>query len=116
MGGCSLLFNWTANGFLPGGRELQYDATHKNTHHAQTKHSTQSYTNSKGQIKHNEYNTQDVKLSLWQDRLCGLVVRVPGYRSRGSGSIPGATRRNSESGTGSTQPREYNPGATWKKK
>jgi hypothetical protein len=25
------------------------------------------------------------------DRLCGLVVRVPGYRSRGSGSIPGAT-------------------------
>jgi hypothetical protein len=26
------------------------------------------------------------------DRLCGLVVRVSGYRSRGSGSIPGATR------------------------
>jgi hypothetical protein len=26
------------------------------------------------------------------DRLCGLVVRVPGYRSRGRGSIPGATR------------------------
>jgi hypothetical protein len=26
------------------------------------------------------------------DRLCGLVVRVPGYRSRGSGSIPGANR------------------------
>jgi hypothetical protein len=26
------------------------------------------------------------------DRLCGLVVRVPGYRSRGPGSIPGATR------------------------
>jgi hypothetical protein len=24
--------------------------------------------------------------------LCGLVVRVPGYRSRGRGSIPGATR------------------------
>jgi hypothetical protein len=23
---------------------------------------------------------------------CGLVVRVLGYRSRGSGSIPGATR------------------------
>jgi hypothetical protein len=39
------------------------------------------------------------------DRLCGLVVRVPGYRFRGSGSIPGATRL---SGTGSTQPREYN--------
>jgi hypothetical protein len=26
------------------------------------------------------------------DCLCGLVVRVPGYRSRGPGSIPGATR------------------------
>jgi hypothetical protein len=26
------------------------------------------------------------------DRLCGLVVRVPGYRSRGPGSISGATR------------------------
>jgi hypothetical protein len=26
------------------------------------------------------------------DRLCGLVVRVPGYRSRGQGLIPGATR------------------------
>jgi hypothetical protein len=26
------------------------------------------------------------------DRLCGLVVRVPGYRSRGPGSIPDATR------------------------
>jgi hypothetical protein len=26
------------------------------------------------------------------DRFCGLVVRVPGYRSRGSGSIPRATK------------------------
>jgi hypothetical protein len=24
--------------------------------------------------------------------LCGLVVRVPGYRSKGPGSIPSATR------------------------
>jgi hypothetical protein len=24
------------------------------------------------------------------DRLCGLVVRVPGYRTTGQGSIPGA--------------------------
>jgi hypothetical protein len=23
------------------------------------------------------------------DRVCGLVVRVPGYKSRGPGSIPG---------------------------
>jgi hypothetical protein len=29
----------------------------------------------------------------WQwDRLCGLAVRVPGYRSWGLGSIPAATR------------------------
>jgi hypothetical protein len=27
-----------------------------------------------------------------KNRLCGLVVGVPGYRSRGLGSIPGATR------------------------
>jgi hypothetical protein len=27
------------------------------------------------------------------DRLCGLVVRVLGYRSGGPGSIPGTTRR-----------------------
>jgi hypothetical protein len=26
------------------------------------------------------------------DRLCGLVVRVPGYKSRDPGSIPGTTR------------------------
>jgi hypothetical protein len=44
------------------------------------------------------------------DRLCGLVVRVPGDRSRGPGPIPGTTRekKSSGSGTGSTQPREYN--------
>jgi hypothetical protein len=50
------------------------------------------------------------------DRLCGLVVRVLGYRSGGPGSIPGSTRfseknktkeNSSGSGTGSTQPREY---------
>jgi hypothetical protein len=45
------------------------------------------------------------------DRLCGLVVRVLGYRFRG----PGSTLPDfliSVSGTGSTQPREYNFGAT----
>jgi hypothetical protein len=43
------------------------------------------------------------------DRLCGLVLRVPGYRSTGPGSIPGTNRKKSSgSGTGSTQPREYN--------
>jgi hypothetical protein len=29
---------------------------------------------------------------LVKDRPCGLVVTVPGYRSRGLGSIPGFTR------------------------
>jgi hypothetical protein len=45
-----------------------------------------------------------------QDHLCGLVVRVLGYRSGGPGSIPGTTRKkkSSGSGTGSTQRREYN--------
>jgi hypothetical protein len=49
--------------------------------------------------------------------LCGLVVRVLGYKSGGPGSIPGTTRftgkkrkkeNSSGSGMGSTQPREYN--------
>jgi hypothetical protein len=31
-------------------------------------------------------------LKFW-DRLCGLVIRVLGYRSGGSGSIPGTTRK-----------------------
>jgi hypothetical protein len=30
---------------------------------------------------------------LFRDRLCGLVVRVPGYRSGEPGSIPGNTRK-----------------------
>jgi hypothetical protein len=48
------------------------------------------------------------------DRFCGLVVRVLGYRSGGPGSIPGSTRKKiNGSGKGSTQPREYNWGATW---
>jgi hypothetical protein len=32
------------------------------------------------------------------DRLCGLVVRVLGYRSGGPGSIPGNTRKKKEVG------------------
>jgi hypothetical protein len=50
------------------------------------------------------------RVSVMNDRLCGLVVRVPGYRYGGPGSIPGATvfSESSGSGTGSTQPREYN--------
>jgi hypothetical protein len=50
-------------------------------------------------------------LACTKDRLCGLVVRVSGYRFRGPGSIPGATRfllRSSGSGMGFTQPRDDN--------
>jgi hypothetical protein len=49
------------------------------------------------------------RFKIIRDRLCGLVVRVLGYRSGGPGSIPGTTRKKrSGSGTGYTQPREYN--------
>jgi hypothetical protein len=45
------------------------------------------------------YQRTDEGTADWEDavraivtcRLCGLVVRVTGYRSRGPGSIPGAT-------------------------
>jgi hypothetical protein len=53
-------------------------------------------------------------LSKINDRLCGLAVRVLGYRSGGPGSILGTTifsenkkENSSGSGTGFTQPREY---------
>jgi hypothetical protein len=35
-------------------------------------------------------------LSICKDRLCGLMVRVLGYRSGGPGSIPGTTRFSEE--------------------
>jgi hypothetical protein len=61
-----------------------------------------------------KYNIKN-KERIWiYDRLCGLVVRVLGYRSGGRGSIPGTTRtKNSGSGMGCTQSRECNWGATW---
>jgi hypothetical protein len=31
-------------------------------------------------------------VGMFGDSLCGLAVRVPDYRSRGPGSIPGATK------------------------
>jgi hypothetical protein len=44
------------------------------------------------------------------DRLCGLVVRVPCYRFRGPCSIPGSTKCSAKYWVWneSTQPREYN--------
>ena len=44
-------------------------------------------------------------LFVFCDRLCGLVVRVSGYRYRGLGFD---FLSSSGSGTGSTQPREVN--------
>jgi hypothetical protein len=47
------------------------------------------------------------------DRLCGLVVRVLDFRCRGPGFDSQALQKKSSgSGTGSTQPREYNWRAT----
>jgi hypothetical protein len=46
-----LLFNWTPNGFLPGGsgtairQPTKIHISHKIIHHTQTRHSSQSYTN-----------------------------------------------------------------------
>jgi hypothetical protein len=49
------------------------------------------------------------KAYRFHNRLCGLVVKVLGYRFGGPGSSPSTTRKkNSRYGTGSTQPREYN--------
>jgi hypothetical protein len=48
-------------------------------------------------------------LGVDDDSFCGLAVRVFGYRSEAPGFITGTTRKkNSGSGTGSTQPCEYN--------
>jgi hypothetical protein len=37
-------------------------------------------------------NIKIYKTLILPDRLCGLVIRVPGYRSRSPASISGATR------------------------
>jgi hypothetical protein len=53
---------------------------------------------------------------MWH-RLCGLVVNVPGYTEvRVRFPVLPDFLRSSGSGKGSTQPREYNWGDTWKKK
>jgi hypothetical protein len=44
--------------------------------------------------KHEWFNYKRINIGcIWWDRLCGLVVRVLGYRSRGPGSIPGTTKK-----------------------
>jgi hypothetical protein len=49
-------------------------------------------------------------ITCMRDRLCGLVVRVLDYRCRGPGFDSQALqkKKSSGSGTGCTQPREYN--------
>jgi hypothetical protein len=49
------------------------------------------------QVQNREEGLASFELDLYPevaevDRLCGPVIRVPGYRSRGPRSIPGATR------------------------
>jgi hypothetical protein len=57
-----------------------------------------------GSLEAEKYRRIFYNIKLYFDRLCGLVVRVLGYRFRGPGSIPGTTRKKSSgSGTGSTQ-------------
>jgi hypothetical protein len=51
---------------------------------------------------------EEIKSRLNSNLLCGLVVRVPGHRSRGPGFDYRRYKIFSESGTGFTQPREFN--------
>jgi hypothetical protein len=44
------------------------------------------------QVKFNNCEIQHITGIQQKDRLCGLVIRVLGYRSGGPGSIPGTTR------------------------
>jgi hypothetical protein len=81
-----LLFNWTANEILfNGGATTMKHNTHTYTYHAnkqtnKQKHTAQSYSNNKGHITHNEYNTgKKVKLSPYQ-----VVERFRVVRCRGS--------------------------------
>jgi hypothetical protein len=47
-------------------------------------------TNFPSQESEMNVNTHSIKNMF--EEICGLVVRVPGYRSIGPGLIPGATR------------------------
>jgi hypothetical protein len=52
---------------------------------------------SMSETKFNIHTKQQITLFIFLviilDRLCGLVIRVLGYRSGGPGSIPGITRK-----------------------
>jgi hypothetical protein len=65
-----LLFDRDAKGFLLRDSDtalrhnIEVHISHKISHHAQTKHNTQSYTKNKGHNAHNECKTKKVKPSL----------------------------------------------------
>jgi hypothetical protein len=52
-----------------------------------------------------QYSYKMILLVNTKDRLCGLVVRVLGYRSGGPGSIPGTTRFSGGGGERKTEER-----------
>jgi hypothetical protein len=51
-----LLFILTVNGCLTGGSCTTMRYNIQIIHHAQTKHTTQNFTNTEGHTTHNEYN------------------------------------------------------------
>jgi hypothetical protein len=64
-------------------------------------HAWPLYASSRGSVLHRQTSNRYLRLKYLRiyifmcgltDRLCGLVVRVSRYRSRGPGSIPGITR------------------------
>jgi hypothetical protein len=59
-----LLFILNANGFLPGGSGTTVRRNTNNTHHTQTKHRIQSYTNSKGHTTYNEYSAHTITATI----------------------------------------------------
>jgi hypothetical protein len=54
------LLTLTADGFLPGGSGTTIRHNTQITHHPQTKHITQYYTNNDGHTTRNEYNANSI--------------------------------------------------------
>jgi hypothetical protein len=57
-----------------------------------SKYSSKAIANSHG-LQFTTKRTNNSICCVCADRLCGLVVRVVGYRSGGPGSIPGTNRK-----------------------
>jgi hypothetical protein len=101
-----VLVSMAAAGFTCGNRQTRWQMEQRKLLNASSQNNKSERLGAAGR----EGGVMKImKELILRDRLCGLVVRVLGYRSGGPVSIPGITRkRSSESGTGSTQPREYN--------